>query len=121
MAYKKKLIKSKMISYLRDGGNIRTDMFNQGWISENLYNRGSIPIDLYYLWVNKVQINEADTNIVINGYLDNVTIKSQLESYIAQYKHLKESKYHTEITLEYLWEQIQILKALMSIKIENSN
>ena len=41
-------------------GTIRKQMYDNGWISKEMFTRLTIPIDLYYLWINNVKINDQD-------------------------------------------------------------
>ena len=102
-------------------GTIRKQMYDNGWISKKMFTRLTIPIDLYYLWINNVKINEQDPVYLKTGYLDKVTIESQLDIYVDQLRTLTNCKYHKDTEKKFMVEQIRLLRAIYTIKIEQSN
>ncbi len=104
-----------------NGGSIRKEMFENGWISRRLFKTGGISIDLYYLWINNVDINEQDPVYIKDGYLDNVTLETQLDTYVEQLREIEQTRYIDKTDKKYVIDQVRTLKAIINIKIEQSN
>lgn len=99
--------------------SIGKQMYKEGWISRKLYKKGGIPIDLYYLWINNVQISEYDVNYIKDSFYDNATIESQIDAYCLL--HNTSIAFKDDDVKEHCLEQIKILQAILLIKKEQAN
>ena len=100
---------------------IRTQMFNAGWISRPLYEAGAISIDLYYLFINNVEVCRQDPYYLLTGYFDKVTVESQIDAFIYVIQEERKEPNVCKRTLKHLVDQLNLLRAIATIKIEQSN
>ncbi len=101
---------------------ISKQMKDKGWISPALYRSGGVSIDLYYLWINGIDICLDDPYYILSGYFDKITIESQIESFIFLIKkYNKQDRENNADEIKYLKSQLLMLKAIKTIKIEQSN
>ena len=99
-------------------GKIRANMYKNGWISEKLFNQGKISLDLYYLYVNYVDITENDFNYINEGYFDNTTIESQIDGYIDL---INGAGTLFDQHLDHYKTQLCLLKSLYDLKLQQLN